>query len=56
LITDAEVQFGLIPSEHWNQPDWINETIAKDNRDWMAHWGDVPYAGQVFPHPDLSCD
>lgn len=34
-LTDARVEFGLIPPEHWHQPSWINETRAADERRQM---------------------
>jgi alpha 1,2-mannosyltransferase len=47
-ITDSKVEFGLIPSEHWNQPKWINETRATEARENMLknnviYGGSVPY-------------
>ncbi|KAJ7172462.1 glycosyltransferase family 15 protein [Mycena filopes] len=35
-LTDATVQFGLIPHEHWYQPDWIDETRASAARAAMV--------------------
>jgi alpha 1,2-mannosyltransferase len=31
-LTDAEVHFGVIPPEHWYQPDWIDEEKAQEGR------------------------
>jgi alpha 1,2-mannosyltransferase len=47
-LTDADVQFGLIPHDHWFQPDSINEERAKASRDDMVknnviYGGSVPY-------------
>ncbi|KIL69762.1 glycosyltransferase family 15 protein [Amanita muscaria Koide BX008] len=47
-LTDAHVQFGLIPSNHWNQPSSINETRATESREKMVasnviYGGSVPY-------------
>ena len=28
----ALFKFGKIPEEHWKQPDWINEEIAKESK------------------------
>ncbi|KAF8746158.1 hypothetical protein AX14_000201 [Amanita brunnescens Koide BX004] len=47
-LTDARVEFGLIPPEHWHQPSWINETRAADERRQMEaksviYGGSVPY-------------
>ncbi|KAL0581728.1 hypothetical protein V5O48_000310 [Marasmius crinis-equi] len=35
-LTDAEVKFGLIPHDHWFQPDWIDEEKAKASREEMV--------------------
>ncbi|KAF9464717.1 glycosyltransferase family 15 protein [Collybia nuda] len=45
-LTDATVQFGLIPKEHWNQPDWIDEKKATASREDMVKNG-VIYGGSV---------
>ncbi|KAL1761659.1 nucleotide-diphospho-sugar transferase [Schizophyllum commune] len=45
-LTDAPVEFGLIPSEHWNQPDWIDEERALESRKKMKHDG-VMYGGSL---------
>ncbi|KAJ7453354.1 glycosyltransferase family 15 protein [Mycena galericulata] len=45
-LTLAPVQFGLIPPEHWYQPDWIDEKRASALRGMMAH-RKVPYADSV---------
>jgi alpha 1,2-mannosyltransferase len=47
-LTDASVQFGLIPRDHWHQPGWINETKATEAREDMIknqviYGGSVPY-------------
>ncbi|KAK7054874.1 hypothetical protein VNI00_003337 [Paramarasmius palmivorus] len=47
-LTDAEVKFGLIPHEHWYQPEWIDEDKARASRDNMVknqviYGGSVPY-------------
>ncbi|KAI0724091.1 glycosyltransferase family 15 protein [Fomitopsis betulina] len=34
-ITDSKVEFGLIPRDHWFQPDWIDEKKATDARGQM---------------------
>ena len=43
-LTDAEVQFGLIPNDHWVQPNWINETKASAAREKMIK-DNVIYGG-----------
>ncbi|KAN0133778.1 glycosyltransferase family 15 protein [Lactarius tabidus] len=45
-LTDATVEFGLIPSEHWQQPDWIDETKATASREEMVK-NNVIYGGSV---------
>ncbi|KAL0574162.1 hypothetical protein V5O48_007790 [Marasmius crinis-equi] len=47
-LTDAEVKFGLIPREHWFQPEWIDEGKAAAAREKMVtkqvlYGGSVPY-------------
>lgn len=47
-ITDSEVQFGLIPHDHWYQPSWIDEDKASAARADMIknnviYGGSVPY-------------
>ncbi|KAJ3489079.1 hypothetical protein NLI96_g2376 [Meripilus lineatus] len=47
-LTDAKVEFGLIPHDHWFQPTWINETRATESRNDMMknqviYGGSVPY-------------
>jgi alpha 1,2-mannosyltransferase len=44
-LTDATVEFGLIPSEHWQQPDWIDETKATASREEMVK-NNVIYGGK----------
>lgn len=40
------MQFGLIPSEHWKQPAWIDEEKATASRVKMMSQG-IIYAGTV---------
>lgn len=35
-MTRGDVNFGLIPKEHWSYPDWINRTKAAEERRKMA--------------------
>ncbi|KAJ3989043.1 glycosyltransferase family 15 protein [Lentinula detonsa] len=44
--TNASVQFGLIPSRHWYQPDWIDEAKAEQGRNALKAWN-VIYADSV---------
>lgn len=62
-ITDAKVEFGLIPNDHWFQPDWIDEEKASQERKKMAenkviYGGSLPYrnmcrynSGFFYRHP-----
>jgi hypothetical protein len=45
-LTDATVEFGLIPPEHWHQPDWIDEEKASAARETMAK-NNVIYGGAL---------
>ncbi|KJA27199.1 glycosyltransferase family 15 protein [Hypholoma sublateritium FD-334 SS-4] len=47
-LTDSQVQYGLIPKEHWVQPDHIDEAKATESRNQMVkdnviYGGSVPY-------------
>jgi len=62
-MTLAPVQFGVIPAQHWYQPEWIDESLAERTRKSMASegviYGDsVSYrnmcrfnSGYFFHHP-----
>ncbi|ESK86125.1 glycosyltransferase family 15 protein [Moniliophthora roreri MCA 2997] len=64
--TSAPVSFGLIPREHWYQPDWVDEDRARMGREKMQaqkiiYAGSVPYrnmcrfnSGFFFQHPLLQ--
>jgi alpha 1,2-mannosyltransferase len=45
MLTDAKVEFGLIPQKHWKQPEWVDEPTAEAWRDWMVGEG-VIYGGE----------
>ncbi|KAJ3563454.1 hypothetical protein NP233_g8931 [Leucocoprinus birnbaumii] len=45
-LTHSEVEFGIIPADHWNPPGWINETEAAASRRKLADAG-VKYAGSI---------
>jgi alpha 1,2-mannosyltransferase len=45
-LTNGTASFGLLPKEHWLQPDWIDEDLARTGRDKMAEQG-IIYAGSV---------
>lgn len=42
--TQSSVEFGVIPSEHWLQPAWIDENKAVSARKKMEEAG-VKYGG-----------
>ncbi|KAF8193894.1 glycolipid 2-alpha-mannosyltransferase-domain-containing protein [Mycena galopus ATCC 62051] len=44
-LTTASVKFGLIPAEHWFQPEWIDEPRASAVRQPM---GPILYGGSKF--------
>ncbi|KAF5353136.1 hypothetical protein D9758_008774 [Tetrapyrgos nigripes] len=64
--TEAPVSFGLIPHDHWYQPDWVDEDRAREGRESMQraniiYAGSVPYrnmcrfnSGFFFHHPLLQ--
>ena len=31
-LVSGNVSYGVIPQEHWKQPDWIDEDRARDGR------------------------
>lgn len=66
ILTNAEVHFGVIPHEHWFQPDWIDEEKAAAGRANLVqqniiYGGSVSYrnmcrfnSGFFFRHPLLE--
>ncbi|KZT26457.1 glycosyltransferase family 15 protein [Neolentinus lepideus HHB14362 ss-1] len=46
-LTDSDVKFGLIPREHWYQPDSIDEDKAKVAREDMVK-NSVIYGGEQY--------
>lgn len=46
LMTDAPVSFGVIPSEQWLQPEWVDEAKAARVRHSMQLQR-IPYGGSV---------
>ncbi len=46
IITRAPISFGLIPKEHWVQPDWIDEDRARLGRQKMMAQR-IIYAGEL---------
>ncbi|TFK22526.1 alpha-1,2-mannosyltransferase [Coprinopsis marcescibilis] len=63
VLTSAKTEFGVIPHDHWYQPDSIDEDKAKANRDQLVkdkviYGGSVSYrnmcrfnSGFFFRHP-----
>ncbi|CAK5262088.1 unnamed protein product, partial [Mycena citricolor] len=64
--TNSSVSFGVVPEEHWYQPGWIDESVARQGREKMVEqniiYGDsVPYrnmcrfnSGFFFKQPLLQ--
>lgn len=62
-MVSSKAEYGIIPREHWQQPDWIDEERAKAGRDKMVdeniiYGGSVSYrnmcrfnSGYFFRHP-----
>jgi alpha 1,2-mannosyltransferase len=46
MLVSGQVQFGVIPHDHWFQPDWIDEEKASKGRFDMLMKG-IIYAGSV---------
>ncbi len=46
ILTSGPVHFGKIPEDHWYQPNWINETLAQEERHKMEE-DNVIYGGSV---------
>ena len=44
-VTNSEIKFGLIPTEHWKQPDSIDEDKATKEREKMVA-NNVIYGGE----------
>ncbi|RDB21751.1 Glycolipid 2-alpha-mannosyltransferase 2 [Hypsizygus marmoreus] len=63
VLSGSLMEFGLIPPDHWNQPDWIDEDKARAGREKMVadkiiYGGSVSYrnmcrfnSGFFFRHP-----
>ena len=45
-LISGEVKFGVIPHDHWYQPDWIDEDKARASRDKMVA-DNIIYGGSV---------
>ncbi|KAI5116703.1 hypothetical protein M0805_004776 [Coniferiporia weirii] len=46
-LTNGDVHFGLIRSEHWYPPDWIDEEKYEHDREAMKALRMIPYAGSM---------
>lgn len=44
IANSSEVAFGVVPKEHWEQPEWIDEAKATNERNELALAG-VKYGG-----------
>ena len=51
MVTYSKVEFGVIPQDHWNQPDWIDEDKATKARKEMEE-NNVIYGGA--PHSAVN--
>ena len=45
-VASSNVSYGVIPSHHWNQPDWIDESRASAGRSSLLAEG-VKYASEL---------
>ena len=45
-LVSGPVYFGLIPPDHWYQPDWIDEQRAKEGREKLIE-ANIIYGGNV---------
>ena len=43
-LASGEISFGVIPHDHWYQPDWIDENKAREGRERLEAEG-VIYGG-----------
>ena len=50
IVTKSTVEFGVIPKDHWYQPDWIDEQKATSARNRMAA-ANVKYGGMLDHSP-----
>ncbi|KAL1915601.1 uncharacterized protein VTP21DRAFT_6725 [Calcarisporiella thermophila] len=65
-LTNAQTSYGLIPTEHWSIPPWIDEDLARQSRERMQaaniiYGGSLPYrhmcrfeSGFFYRHPLLK--
>lgn len=48
-VISSSAQYGVIPHDHWNQPDWIDEERAKASREAMVD-ANIIYGGMFQPN------
>ena len=54
-LTTGTARYGVIPSSHWNQPDWIDEDKARQGRyNLMAQ--NIIYGGKHLTPTETSDD
>jgi len=46
MVTYSKVEFGVIPHDHWFQPDWIDEDKASKARKQMEENAVIYGGGQ----------
>jgi alpha 1,2-mannosyltransferase len=49
-MTNAKVSYGLVPTEHWSYPPWINQTYAKEQREIMEGKGIIYGGSESYRH------
>ncbi|CAO3610150.1 unnamed protein product [Cunninghamella blakesleeana] len=49
-MTDAKVEYGLIPKEHWSYPSWINQTYAAECRKEMENQQIIYGGSESYRH------
>ncbi|KAI8880642.1 glycosyltransferase family 15 protein [Backusella circina FSU 941] len=50
MMTNAQVHYGLIPTEHWSYPDWIDQGYAAQTRKQMAEENIVYGGSESYRH------
>ncbi|KAG6901566.1 hypothetical protein C0995_010500 [Termitomyces sp. Mi166 len=55
VLSASKMEFGLIPRDHWFQPDWIDETKAAAARNKMEE-EKIIYGGSISPEVHFHCD
>ena len=61
ILSAATMEFGLVPPEHWHQPDWIDEEKATASRNQMMadniiYGGSVSYRNMCRYNSGVRCD